>query len=209
MNEIIQFIISHPFYTPFIVSICILLAGLNIPISIDILLALCAFLTATAIPELTYPLYLVFLGSCILSAWIAYGVGRGLNSKLLSFPIVRKIVSPQKLERMQYFYAKYGALTYVVARFIPFGIRNAVFISSGMSKVKFSRFATFDAIGCILWSSIFYTFFYQLSANLDQMIAILKQINLAIFVGFSVTLIGIVCYKYTKRKKIITDDNHI
>ncbi|MBI5274800.1 MAG: DedA family protein [Chlamydiales bacterium] len=209
MNVIIQFIIVHPFYAPIIVSICVLLAGLNIPISIDILLALCAFLAATIIPEMKYPLYVVFLISSILSAWIAYSIGKIFNHKLLTIPIIKKLLPHQKIAKMNHFYNKYGGWTYLIARFIPFGVRNAVFISSGMSNVRFTRFAAFDSIGCILWSSIFYTFFYQLSANLDQMIAYLKQINLAIFIGFSVTLIGIVCYKYTKRKKKSNNDNHI
>ncbi len=201
MESIISFISSHAHYAPWIIGICILLAGMNVPISIDVLLVFSAFMSATASPEMTFPLYFVILFSSIVSAWIAFFIGRSIHRFhfLSSF---KKVVNDEKLGKMQKFYDKYGALVYIAGRFIPFGVRNVIFISSGMSGVKFSRFALFDALGCALWSSIFYTLFFHLSANFNKMLETLKSLNIYIFVGFIVTLFGIFCYKYGRQKKL-------
>lgn len=200
MESLIAFISEHAHYAPWVIGVSILLAGMNLPISIDILLVFSAFMSATANPEMTYPLYFIIFFCSIFSAWIAYFIGRSLHRFSFLAPF-RKIVTDKKLAKMQTFYDRYGAFVYIVGRFIPFGVRNVIFISSGMSQVKFTRFALFDAIGCFLWSSLFYTLFFHLSANFSTMLETLKAMNIFIFVGFIVTLLGVFCYKYLKRKK--------
>ena len=46
---------------------------------------------------------------------------------------------------MMGFYKKYGALTLVIGRFIPFGVRNAIFLTSGISKMPFAKFFIFHS----------------------------------------------------------------
>lgn len=137
METIIKYALQNIHLAPWIVAICVLLAGLNLPFSIDVILALCAFIAANLSPKLTLPLYMTFLISSILSAWIAYSLGRFVSHKVQQIPLIKKVVTPKRVDQMNIYYSKFGPWIYILGRFIPFGIRNAIFMTSGMTKVKF------------------------------------------------------------------------
>jgi membrane-associated protein len=64
MDTLIAFFSQHAPHAHFFIFLAILLAGVNIPISIDLLLLLSALLAANVVPENTALLFLsVLLGS--------------------------------------------------------------------------------------------------------------------------------------------------
>lgn len=201
METIIPWILSHADSAPWIVFGLVLLAGFNLPISIDILLVLITVLSATILPEKTLLLYTAFTVGCIISAWEAYWLGRILGRKLLQLQFFKKIVTEEKLTRVAHFYDRFGFLTFLCGRFIPFGVRNCLFMSSGISKLSFARFVLFDAIACTFWSTLFFTLFLSIGHNFDALLTKLKWINICIFISFSVTVIAIICYKMKKRNE--------
>ena len=201
MHEFIEFIISHGAYAPWTIFGIILLAGFNIPISIDIVIVLSAFLAATHLPEHAFSFYLSILFGCYFSAMIAYWIGRTLGTKLFKISWFSKLIPPERFKKVSHFYEKYGLITLIVGRFIPFGIRNCIFMTTGMSKVNFGKFILRDAIACLLWSSLCFYAFYTLGLNYQVLMAHVKVINLWIFIVFSVTVITLFCYKKYKKKK--------
>jgi hypothetical protein len=60
------------------------------------------------------------------------------------------------MDKVKKFYEKKGVFAFIIGRFIPFGVRNALFMSSGMSRLPFYQFVLWDAIACAAWSSICY-----------------------------------------------------
>ncbi len=201
MDSLVNFIIEYRQFAPLITFFLILLAGFNIPISIDIILVLSAVLAATTIPEYAVHLFLsFFLGSC-LSAWIAYWVGRKLGIKLVKYKWFSKILCEEKLVRVGSFYKKHGFFTLLIGRFIPFGVRNCIFMTSGMSKVHFGRFILRDFIACFIWSLIAFYTCYSIGVNYQLLLHYLKTFNILIFSAFGVTLIGVIWYKRRNRKK--------
>jgi len=201
MQTIIDFIVSHSAHAPWMVFGMILLAGFNLPISVDVIMVLTAFLAATMIPESTIPLYLSIVFGAYFSAWIAYWFGRGLGSKLLKFRFFAKLLPPDRLLKIEAFYNKHGFLTLLFGRFIPFGIRNCIFMTAGMSRAHFGKFAFRDLVACFVWvTTCFYTF-YSLGLNYQLLRQRVQMINIAIFLAFSVTVIGVVWYKKRKKRK--------
>ncbi|HEY2810032.1 MAG TPA: DedA family protein [Rhabdochlamydiaceae bacterium] len=201
MEKIVSIIAEHAQHAHWYVFFAILLAGLNIPISIDIVILMSAFLSAAIIPEHTLYLFLSCLFGCYFSAWLAYWLGRLLGGKLCKMSWFAKFLSPQRLEKMKTFYEKYGFAALIVGRFIPFGVRNCLFMSSGMSKMPFGKFALIDAFACTLWCSVAFSIFYILGQNYQLIWHYLKAFNLIVFSAFSVTVIGFIWYKSRKRLK--------
>ncbi|MEX0961680.1 MAG: DedA family protein [Simkaniaceae bacterium] len=201
IEGLIQYVTDHAKHAPWVVFLSALLAGLNIPISIDILLAFSALLAATTVPHLALPLYFSLLFGCIFSAWIAYWIGRLLGDKLSSVPLFKKPLSEENKNRLSHFYNRYGVWTSIVGRFIPFGVRNCIFMSSGMSRYSFKRFALRDALACFLWATLLFPLFYSIGLNLDQVGGLVKRFNILIFSLFSVAGIGILWYKKKKKQR--------
>ena len=199
IDQVIQYISANQAHAPWIVFGTLLLAGVNIPISIDIVLVFCAFLAASVIPESTYTLYFSILIGCSVSGWLAYWLGRLGGRKILGTTFISKFISPQKVEKVENYYKRNGIMTLVVGRFIPFGIRNCIFLTTGISKMNFWKFALVDFLACTAWSSLMFFAFFHLGKNFDTLKQHLMLLNICLFLAFSVTLIAIFCYKYKKR----------
>lgn len=203
MQNIIDFIINNGQYAPWITFGIILLAGFNIPISIDVIIILSGVLAATTIPEQTLPLYFSILVGTYFSGWIAYGIGRFLGGRLLKLRWFAKIFHEKRLKKVSTFYNKHGFLALLFGRFIPFGIRNCIFMTAGMSDAHFGKFAIRDSIACSIWATTsFYTFF-SIGQNYQLLMQKVKIINLIIFLAFSVTVISLVWYKKRKKQQFL------
>lgn len=201
MEHLTEIITHHAHNAHWYVFIAIILAGFNIPFSIDILVLLSAILAATIIPENTYLLFFSILTGCYLSAMCAYWMGRLLGSTLSKKKFFAKLFNPERLGKIKRFYEKYGLWTLVIGRFIPFGVRNCIFMSSGVSKLHFGKFILMDAFACALWCSSAFYLFYTLGQNYEVVWHYLKAFNLLIFAAFSVTVIGFIWYKRRKRPR--------
>ncbi len=204
MDSIVAWITQHAEHAHWYIFVAILLAGFNIPISADILIIGAAVLAATIIPDHVWHLYLsIFLG-CYFSAWIAYWLGRLAGKKLCRFRWFQKIFPIHRVEKIQKFYHKHGLWTLIIGRFIPFGVRNCIFMSSGISRVSFLRFALLDLPACLIWSSLAFYLFFSLGKNFQTLVNHLKIVNISIFLAFGVTVITILWYK--RRKKTVIEN---
>lgn len=201
MEPIVNFIVENSQFAPWMVFALILLAGLNLPISIDVVMVLTAFLAATLIPEHTMLLFFSILFGTYFSAMICYWVGRKLGIKLLKISYFAKLLPDERLKKVGKFYEKYGLLTLLVGRFIPFGVRNCIFMTTGMSKANFRKFIVRDALACSIWASVCFFGFYRLGQNYELLLSKVKTLNLFIFLAFGVTVIALVWYKKYRKKQ--------
>lgn len=204
LSQIYQFAQVHAPKAHWYLFSAILLAGINIPISIDLVVLLSALTAATLIPEHTPQLYLAVLFGCYFSAWLSYWKGRLLGGYLLRYRFFSKLLPPPRLERAKSFYEKYGLLTLMIGRFIPFGVRNCIFMTTGISKQNFFSFILRDALACFVWVSTAFALFYTLSQKSLLLYSYLKTFNILIFSLFSVAGIAFIWYKIKKRKSFVS-----
>jgi membrane protein DedA with SNARE-associated domain len=160
MDSILSFIQSNVQYAPYMVFGLVLLGGLNLPVSEDALIFISAVL-AFEYPRYSIPLFLgIYLGA-YFSAWICYGIGRFLGEKLNHYKFFKKLAKPQKIAKIQKYLLKYGIFTFIIVRFIPFGARNALFLTAGISKMPFFRFILTDLPACTLAISSYFYLYYR------------------------------------------------
>lgn len=165
MEHIVSWIVKHAQHAHWFSFILILLAGLNIPVSIDLVVIVSAILAATVVPQNTFLLVgSIFFGACF-SAMISYWFGRKLGEKLQNKKWFSTILNPSKIQKMHSFYDKHGFWTLLVGRFIPFGVRNCLFMSSGVSRVHFGKFILRDAVACLIWCCLSFYLFYSIGQN--------------------------------------------
>ncbi len=202
METLIQFLFEHAQYAHWIVFGALLLAGFNIPISEDLMIIFSAVLAATVIPENTYKLFTaVFLG-CYVSDCICYGIGRHFGPKLWKISWFAKAFKREKIDQIHAYYKKYGFLTLLIGRFIPFGVRNGLFLTAGLGKMPFKKFLLSDGIACICSNTTLFTIAYTLGRNYEVLLANLKIINIFLFSAFTVAVIAFFWYKRRKKTAI-------
>jgi membrane protein DedA with SNARE-associated domain len=201
MEYLTGIIAHHAHHAHWYIFIAIILAGFNVPLSADLLILAAAVLAATIVPEHTWLLFFTILVGCYLSAMCAYWLGRLIGTALGNKKFFSRLLSAERLSKIRRFYERYGLWALVIGRFIPFGVRNCIFMSSGMSRLHFGKFILMDALACVLWCSTYFYLFFILGRNYETIWYYLKTFNLLIFAAFSVTVISIIWYKSRKKTR--------
>ena len=195
LEQLLEFIQSNVYLAPFVVFALLLLAGLNLPVSEDVMLFVSGVLAAEY-PDQTLHLFLgVFLGA-YASDLICYALfGRYLGSKIFGMKFFSKKGVLKKMRTIESFYDKYGVLTLFFGRFIPFGVRNLLFITAGLGKMNTWKFALSDLCSCLISCS---GYFWLYKTYGSSVFPYLKQGNVVI-VSLLILLIPIV---FAARKKM-------
>ena len=179
---------------PWILFPIMLLGGLNLPVSEDGMLFV-AGIVAAANPEMLWPLFFaVYLGAYGADL-ICYSLGRFLGPKFFKIKLFASMVPPERLAKISGFYEKYGIWTLIFGRFIPFGARNGLFLTAGLSKMNALKFALSDLVAATISCGVYFTLYYKYG---ESVIASIKQFNLFIF---AVAIIVAVSFYVKKRKE--------
>jgi len=162
---------------PWILFPIMLLGGLNLPVSEDGMLFVAGVVAASK-PEMIWPLFFaVYLGA-FGADLICYSLGRFLGPKFFKIKFFASMVPPEKLAKISGFYEKYGVWTLIFGRFIPFGVRNGLFLTAGLSKMNAFKFALSDLVAATISCGLYFTLYYKYG---ESIIASIKQFNLVIF----------------------------
>jgi len=196
MDEFILFIQQNIHIAPYAIFGLLLLAGFNLPVSEDLMLFISATLAAQY-PDQLIPLFIgVFMG-VYWSDVISFYLGRILGPHIFKIKFFAKMMNPQKVEWFKTNIEKYGILTFIIGRFIPFGVRNGIFLTSGITGVKPIKFCIYDFIAASISTSVFFTAYYFIGL---PMIEYIKKFNLIIFIIFALSvLIFLIVRKRQKR----------
>jgi membrane-associated protein len=117
----------------------------------DSLLFAAGSLAALGSLQVTWLFPLLF-AACLMGDLVNYSVGRYLGAKLFSNPDSR-FFKRAYLERTNAFYAKHGAKTIVMARFVPIVRTFAPFVA-GMGTMRFRTYILYCVGGAILWVGV-------------------------------------------------------
>ena len=192
MEELIQLIQANVQYAHFMIFGALLLAGFNIPVSEDAMIFISAIL-ASSNPEYLPHLFMgVYLGA-YLSDLICFSLGWFLGPKLFQIKFFANMVPQQRIDKIHGFYGKYGIATLLIGRFIPFGVRNGLFLTAGLGKMEPIKFAISDLVACTISTVCFFTLYYHFG---EAVIDTVKEGNKIIF---SIAAIAIAVYFVRKK----------
>ncbi|HEY1455733.1 MAG TPA: DedA family protein [Candidatus Dormibacteraeota bacterium] len=124
-----------------------------------LLVVLFGFLGATAGADLGY--------------YLGYRGGRPFVERFGAIFRVR----PEHIARSELFFARYGDVAILAARFI-LGLRTWGSMLAGMARMPFWRFQLFSALGGLAWASMIGFAGYVLGSNLPLLEAIIRDIGI-------------------------------
>lgn len=181
MEALTEFIITHAGNAHYLIFGLLMLAGLNIPVSEDLMIIMSGMLAATVVPENLILLFTwTFLG-CYLSDWESYWLGRLLGPRIWEWGWFSGRIRRGHVRRITLFYRKYGFLTLLVGRFIPFGVRNCLFITAGVGRMSFPRFMLADGLACFTSNFVLFTLAFSFGKNYHALYERLQTLNLYLF----------------------------
>jgi undecaprenyl-diphosphatase len=99
-------------------------------------------------------LIVVVAFAAILGDTIGYEFGRRLGRDWLRRHGKKFWLRPERLDRMDAFFTGYGGWSVLFAHFLHVG-RALMPFFAGASRLPYLRFVSFNAVGCVLWATIY------------------------------------------------------
>lgn len=196
---LVGFFTKHGYLAVFGVLI---LCGLGLPVPEDI------SLTAGGVISGLYPeennvhlMFLVGMAGVLIGDGFVFFLGRTYGLKALQLPILRTVLHPERFEKVQEQFKKYGRWVVFFGRFMP-GLRMPIFFSAGTSgQVSPFRFFLTDGFAALISVPIWIYLGYFFAHNFDELMSFVRrgQTVILLVVGIAL-LIGIGIFLKNKRK---------
>ena len=197
VEDIFTYIQSNVEMAPIIIPSLMMLAGFNIPVPEDGMLFLAGILAAKH-PEMLEKLFLGVLVGAYSADMICYGVARFLGPRLYKIKWFAKMVSKERMAKVNSFYERFGFVTLIVGRFIPFGVRNGLFMTAGFSGMNAIKFAIADFIAALLTCGCYFWLYYSYG---ETVIEVIKKANVVIFAVLALVVTAVIIKKRAARKQ--------
>ena len=161
------------------VFLILLLCGFGFPMPEDIVLVTGGVLAWLASPleEVSFRamlhdeglLWMVGTGLAGILAGdsVIYWVGRRLGSHVAEHPLLRRIVTPEKLERVETLLRRRGRIVVVVARYLP-GLRAPTYFTVGHSRLPYWQFVLFDGIAALVSAPLWVCLGFWFGSDIER-----------------------------------------
>jgi membrane-associated protein len=116
----------------------------------------------------------VLLAAAILGDQCNYAIGRALGPKVFQWPNSR-FFNRRAFDQAHAFYERYGGVTIILARFMPF-IRTFAPFVAGVAAMGRAKFTAFNVVGAVVWviglcsAGYFFGNFPWVKDNLEKII---------------------------------------
>jgi membrane protein DedA with SNARE-associated domain len=200
MPDILNYFSQYIGFYPLAAFLCLLLAGLNIPVSEDLVI-ITGSLVCQGNRHLIVPTLIGTWLGIIISDFMVFWIGNQIVKGALKHKFFNKALNPERLEKMRYYLDKYGIWTFIVCRFIPFGVRNTLFMASGILKLKPKRFACCDIPASIISMNTLFWLIFFLGQRIQSPFKTIGTVLFCLLLAFLAFLIGRTLYMRHKIKK--------
>lgn len=178
MEFLIDFFSSYGYWAVFLV---LLACGFGVPIPEDITLVSGGVISGLGYTNVHWMLVVSMLGVLVGDSTM-YWLGRIYGEKILKFPLIRKIATPDRFAQVQERFETQGWKLLFVARFLP-GLRAVVYLVSGITrKVSFAHFVLVDFVAAIISVPIWVYLGDFGARNLDWLEAQIRKGQMIIWV---------------------------
>lgn len=183
-------------FYPLVAVVSLLLAGLNIPISEDLVIITGALLNQDAVQTqvsgargMLIPSLLAIYAGVIVSDFMSYYLGTLVRKGVFKGKLADSMFSQKRVEWFHRHLDKHGFLTFIVCRFIPFGVRNTLFMSSGFLELPLRRFALYDITAAFISTNTLFFLVYYFGDEVQNPIRVAGVI---LFVLLALTVVFLV-----------------
>lgn len=159
LDTLLFFIENHAASAPFIIVALCVLAGLNIPLSED-LLNISLALLAGSYPEYVWLFGISICIGALSGDIVSYGVGYGVQGLLVKSKQLQKQRTAKLYDGMRKLFNQKGSFLLITGRFIPFGFRNILHMSAGSLHMRITTYILFDTIAVFMTTGVLYSVVY-------------------------------------------------
>jgi membrane protein DedA with SNARE-associated domain len=178
--EVFEFLM--PIFTEYgylAVFVMLLICGFGVPVPEDVTLVTGGVIAGLGHADV-HTMFAVGMAGVLVGDGLMFMLGRLYGPRIIQLPGFRRVLTPERFERAQGAFHKYGKWVMFVARFLP-GLRTPVFFTAGMShRVTFLTWFLMDGFAALISVPIWVYLGYFGAQNWDWMFGVLRQFQHAI-----------------------------
>ncbi len=204
MLEAIPFIEDFPYVGLFILLI---LGTLGLPLPEDGILLLSGLLTAQNVIS-PLPTFLVVYSGLLTTDFLLYSVGKKYGRRLVEHKNFNKVITNDRLAKLEKQFKKWGALVVFVGRHL-LGLRAQIFLVAGVMRMSWKKFLIVDGASALLtitlWGGL--GFVGKSSAQgLKKDITNLEQIVMLIL---AISAVSLLLLRHLKKRRNTSGKSHL
>jgi len=206
MPNIFALICQYIEYYPLVAFIALMLAGINVPISEDLIIITGALICQEE-PSMMLPIFAAIFAGVIISDYFPYLLGKYIRKGSIKAKFLTSLFSPKRIVKIHHYLEKYGIFTFIVGRFIPFGVRNTLFITAGLFGLRLRRFALYDTTAAAISVSALFFLAYRFGEAVGKKFHAVGVVLFIMLLSFLVFVAIRVIRKIIKRKDSTTNQH--
>jgi membrane-associated protein len=141
-------------------------------------------------------LNVLLVAAAILGDSVGYAIGWRAGPRLFTRP-KSLLFNPRHIDRTRAFYARHGAKTIVIARFVPI-VRTFAPVVAGVGQMEYRRFLFYNVAGGVGWVTSMTWAGYLLGRTVPN---INEQIHVVVIIVILLSLIPIVVELVRERRR--------
>jgi membrane protein DedA with SNARE-associated domain len=160
------------------VFVALLLCGFGLPMPEDIILVTGGVLAWLASPlevatlrsmlhdEGLLGMVLVGLAGILAGDSVIFFAGRRFGVRVADFKPLRRVITPEKLEKVEKLMRRRGNLVVVLARYVP-GIRAPTYFTAGHARLPYWEFLLFDGVAALVSAPLWVCLGFYFGSNIE------------------------------------------
>ncbi len=201
-----QILYQYANIAPLIIFFVLVIAALNIPISEDLTVIIAGIFVSNVVPQQIGWMHLALIAGAVGGDMLSYVIGRKAGDSILKMPLFQRVMPQRKLDLLSQHFAKHASLTILLGRLIPFGVRNALSLFSGITHFPVWKFLLLDTISGSLSISVIYLLSRYYSNKILQDIRTVQLILLLFFLGMVGYAVNKIWRHYQQKKHHSTEE---
>jgi membrane protein DedA with SNARE-associated domain len=134
------------------------------------------------------------VGGAYFNYWLAKRYGRTLFERYGKY----LTVTPDKLDKLELFFHRHGAISTFTGRLLP-GIRHYISFPAGLARMDLKKFVIYTALGGAIWMTVLVMLGYYIGENEDLMKIYLPKVKVAMIV-LIILAGGVYIWRHRRRK---------
>lgn len=115
------------------------------------------------------------------------------------------LLTGERLEKAEGFFARNGGKVVVVARFIE-GLRQANGIIAGIAEMPWPRFLAFNMIGAVLWVGVWASVGYLAGDHIETVYSEITRYSLYLLIALAVVVVALIVRAALRRRRRAVPD---
>ena len=165
-----MFEIVHAYLAEFTyagIFLVLLLCGLGLPLPEDVPILISGYLSYLGTIHFGYALAVTMAG-VLIGDMIIFSLGYWWGPNATQHRLVRSILTPKRMEKVEVFFGKHGRKAVFFGRFLA-GLRAPLFLTAGIMRMPAWRFFCMDGLAALLSVPALLILAYSFGEQLDSL----------------------------------------